>query len=89
MGLEEKENTSQKNKKEEENKKLRHEAFANRVKCPTLNKLKEERKNCSGCQSKIEKKHVIKIENPLQQVCLISGSIDKPEIYLLSKKDVC
>ncbi|CAH1756334.1 20428_t:CDS:2 [Entrophospora sp. SA101] len=59
--------TKELNKKEEENKKLYHEAFANRVKCPTLNELKEERKKCSGCQSKIEKKHVIKIENPLQQ----------------------
>ena len=81
--------TNELNKKEEEKKKLHHEAFANRVKCPVLNKFKEERKNCSGCQGKIEKKHVIKIENPLKHTCLIRRDISKPEIYLLSKKDVC
>jgi archaellum component FlaC len=78
------------NKKEEEKKKLHREAFTNRVKCPTINKIKEERKHCSRCLDKIGKKHVIKMENPLQQTCLIrEGDISKPEIYLLSKKNVC
>jgi len=81
--------TNELSKREEEKKKFHHEAFANRVKCPILNKFKEERKNCSSCQGKIEKKHVIKIENPLKHTCLIRGDISKPEIYLLSKKDVC
>jgi len=81
--------TNELNKREEEKKKFHYEAFANRVKCPILNKFKEERKNCSGCQGKIEKKHVIKIENPLKHTCLIRRDISKPEIYLLSKKDVC
>ena len=77
------------NKKEEEKQNLHREAFTNRVKCPTLNKIKEERKNCSGCQDKIRKKHEIEVITPLQQVYLANKKASKPEIYLLSKKDVC
>lgn len=75
-------------KKKEQSEKLRHEAFANRVKCPILNKLKTERKNCLKCQEQEKKKYRARLENPLRQVCLVNKE-GNPEIYLLANADVC
>jgi len=80
--------TSELTKKKEQSEKLRHEAFANRVKCPTLNKLKAERKDCSKCQEQEKKKYRARLENPLRQVCLVNKE-SNPEIYLLANEDVC
>lgn len=44
-------------KQRERSTKLRYEAFANRAKCPVLNKLKEERSICPNCQKQNKKKH--------------------------------
>ncbi|CAI2164569.1 18991_t:CDS:1 [Funneliformis geosporum] len=76
------------NKKKAQGEKLRHEAFANRVKCPTLNKLKTERKACSKCQEQEKKKYRARLENPLRQVCLVNKE-SNPEIYLLANEDAC
>ncbi|RHZ35471.1 DNA gyrase subunit A [endosymbiont GvMRE of Glomus versiforme] len=81
--------TNDLSKKEAEKKKLHYEAFTNRVKCLTINTIKKERKYCSDCQEKINKKHLIKTENPLQHICIADKEANKSEIYLLSKKDVC
>ncbi|CAI2189385.1 10426_t:CDS:2, partial [Funneliformis geosporum] len=75
--------------KKEQAKQLRYSAFAQRVKCPTLQKLKQERKECSKCQAQTKKKYTSNLENPLQQVCLVSQKIEKPEIYLLVRESVC
>ena len=75
-------------KKKEQNQKLYREAFANRVKCPTLNQLKAERKDCSKCQVQEKKKYQARVENPLHQVCLVHKE-SNPEIYLLANEDVC
>ena len=74
--------------KKAESTKLRYEAFANRVKCPTLNSLRQERKVCLKCQDQDQKKYKSSVENPLQHVCLVSKE-GNPEIYLLTKEDVC
>jgi len=76
------------NKQKEESKKMRYEAFANRVKCPILNKLKLEKKDCADCQTQAKKKYKTIWQNPLQHALLVNKKID-PEIYLLAKEDVC
>jgi len=75
-------------KKKEQGEKMRHEALGNRTKCPTLNELKAERKICSKCQEQEQKKYRARLENPLQQVCLVNKE-GNPEIYLLANEDVC
>ncbi|MEG7978723.1 MAG: hypothetical protein NY202_02185 [Mollicutes bacterium UO1] len=80
--------TGELTKKKEQSEKLRHEAFANRVKCPTLNKLKAERKVCPKCQEQEKRKYRAHLENPLRQVCLVNKE-GNPEIYLLANEDVC
>lgn len=81
--------TKELNKKKEISQKLRYEAFANRVKCPVLNDLKEERKKCSKCQAQAKKKYKFLLQNPLQHVCLVNRDVSNSEIYLLSKEAVC
>jgi hypothetical protein len=75
-------------KQKEKGEKIRYEALGNRTKCPTLNKLKVERKNCKKCQEQIKKKHRAPMENPLRRVCLVDKE-ENPEIYLLANTDVC
>jgi hypothetical protein len=75
--------------KKEQAKQLRYAAFAQRVKCPTLQKLKQERKECSKCQAQMKKKYTANLENPLQKICLVNQKIEKPEIYLLARESVC
>ncbi|CAJ0925531.1 19188_t:CDS:10 [Entrophospora sp. SA101] len=59
-------------KKKEQSTKLRHEVLGNRTKCPTLNKLKLERKDCKKCQDQDKKKHKALFENPLQHLYMFS-----------------
>jgi hypothetical protein len=75
-------------KKKEQSEKVRHEALGNRTKCPSLNKLKAERKACPKCQEQEQKKYRARVANPLQQVCLVDKERN-PEIYLLAHEDVC
>ena len=75
-------------KKKEESTKLRYESFVNRVKCPILSSLKQERKVCSKCQEQDKKKYKSLVENSLQHAFLVSKE-GNPEIYLLTKEDVC
>ena len=75
-------------KKKEQGEKIRYEALGNRTKCPSLNKLKAERKACLKCQGQEKKKHRARVENPLRQVCLVDKEKNL-EIYLLANADVC
>lgn len=75
-------------KKKEQGEKLRYQALGNRAKCPTLNKLKVERKACLKCQGQEQKKYRARVENPLRQVCLVDKERNL-EIYLLANADVC
>jgi hypothetical protein len=75
-------------KKKKQGEKLRYQALGNRTKCPTLNKLKAERKVCPKCQGQEQKKYRAQAENPLRQVCLVDKERN-PEIYLLANTDVC
>ena len=74
--------------KKEQSEILRHQALGNRTKCPTLNKLKAERKDCPKCKEQEKKKYRARMENPLQRVCLVDKE-KNPEIYLLTNADVC
>src|SRR6185436_18122170 len=51
--------------KKGQSEKIRYEALGNRTKCPTLNKLKAERKACLKCQGQEKRKHRAAVENPL------------------------
>jgi hypothetical protein len=80
--------TAELEQKKEQGEKIRYEALGNRTKCPTLNKLKAERKACPKCQVQEKKKHRARVENPLRQVCLVDKEKNL-EIYLLANADVC
>jgi len=67
---------------------LRNQAFGSRAKCPILNELKVETKECLKCQDQEKKKHRAPTENPLLRACLVKKEIT-PEIYLLVNEDVC
>jgi len=80
--------TNELTKKKEQSEKMRYESFGNRTKCPILNELKNERKACTKCQAQEPKKYRARIENPLQQVCLVNKEVNS-EVYLLSQEAVC
>ena len=67
---------------------LRNQAFGSRAKCPILNELKVETKECLKCQDQEKKKHRAPTENPLLRACLVKKEITL-EIYLLVNEDVC
>lgn len=72
--------------------KLNRKAFSLRQICPVLAEFRGVGDKCINCQKQTQKKHLIKIENPITRVFLIEDvlNIVNPEIYLLTKdKSVC